>query len=398
MKNFVLTIDSTAHGIRDTIQITNKQGTQAMVFDLGEFDHLYDYLQDPDAVFEVAKYISDSYTTLSKTSVWFDMAGEGYSYRCLSGLDKVVKCLINNFGFAANNLYYRSGVIDIPENYDMYLQICSKFDWIPLNLVCTNTFEHGTAISENALIATTQNLVPNVKNKIFTSLNRSARDHRLYIIGEILRRGLDSKSYFSAHIDNVSIPNLATNQLSFLQKNLPQVWKTTAEAIRTNVAKFPIRLNLGENHTSEQYMNVTDSDINYYTSSYFHLITETKFFHDQIEIDIPLHIHEVSMDCYFFTEKTYKAIVGRVPFILVGFTGALAALRDRGYKTFHPFINESYDLIENDEDRLDAIMEEVIRLSKFSDQEWLAWQANVIPIIEHNFNLIRSRQGTESQI
>lgn len=392
MNNFTLTIDSTDGGIRDDIQLTNGVGTQALVLNLGEFDNLYNFLQDDTNVFEVASYVVESYRALNKTSIWVDMGGEGFNHRCLSGFDKIVKCLINHFGFTNSNLYYRSGVIDIPENHNMYLQQCVKFGWVPLNLICMNTYESGTNISDNALSATEENLTPRKKNKIFTSLNRSPRNHRLYIIGEILRRRLDSKSYFSAHVDSNVVPAIESNDFDFLQKHLPNRWKGTAESIYANRKRFPFRLNLSEHHVSEQYMNVNDSDINYYTSSYFHLITETKFFHDHIDIDPSLHCHEVCMDCYFFTEKTYKAIVGRVPFILVGFTGALEALRKRGYKTFHPFINESYDLMHDDEDRLDAIMQEVDRLSKFSGQEWLIWQENVIPIVEHNFNIIRSRQ------
>lgn len=392
MERFTLTIDSTSRGIRDNIQLTNGHGPQAMVLDLGEFHHLYDFLKDSETIYEVASYVANAYHTLNKTSIWADMAGEGFDYRCLSGFDKVVKCLINDFGFTVSNIYYRSGVIDIPENHNMYLKQCVKFGWVPLNLICCNTYESGTSISDNALLATERNLTPNNKNMVFTAFNRAPRTHRLYIVGKILNLGLDEKSYLSAHIDSTAMPDIGTTDFSFTSIHLPKRWKETAETLQANRNRFPITLSLKENHGFGDYINISDCDIDFYTSSYFHLITETKFFHDNIDTDPSLHHREVSTDCYFFTEKTYKALLGRVPFILVGFTGALAALRKRGYKTFHPFINESYDLIHDDEDRLDAIMEEVLRLAKFNEQEWLHWQENVIPIVEHNFNLIRSRR------
>lgn len=388
-----ITIDSTNRGIRDDIQITEGNGKEAMVLDLEEFASLYDFLHNQPLINEVARKISDAYHNLNKTSIWFDMGGEGFNFRCLHSMDKVVKTLIKNFGFLNGNMYYRSGAMDVPENYNLYLQHCIKFGWVPVNVSCGNPYEAGMQISLNADIATDNNLVPRIKNKVFTSYNRAPRDHRLYIIGEILRRRLDKKSYFSAYI-NVN-EDLAfqdeTSDFSFLQYSLPKTWEKVAESLRVNYKRFPIKLNLKANHTASDYMNVTDNDINHYTESYFHLITETKFFHDPIKTDPILHHHGVALDCFFANEKTYKAIIGKVPFILVGLTGSLAALKSRGYKTFHPYIDESYDLIYDDEDRLEAVMNEVTRLSKFKKEEWLEWQENIIPILQHNYNIIKSR-------
>ena len=63
-------------------------------------------------------------------------------------------------------------------------------------------------------------------------------------------------------------------------------------------------------------------------------------------------------------------------------------MRTLGYKSFAPHINESYDWIEDDELRLEAIMNEVERLCNFTDIEWMDFQTNVQSIVEHNFNLI----------
>jgi len=70
---------------------------------------------------------------------------------------------------------------------------------------------------------------------------------------------------------------------------------------------------------------------------------------------------------------------------LAGFTGSLKNLRSFGYKTFHPYIDETYDTIDNDEDRVEAICNEIERLCKLSDTEILEWQRNVEPIILHNY-------------
>jgi hypothetical protein len=87
-----------------------------------------------------------------------------------------------------------------------------------------------------------------------------------------------------------------------------------------------------------------------------------------------------------FTEKTYKFISAKKPFILAGFTGSLQMLREFGYKTFHPYINESYDNIESDSERLWAIINEVNRLCRMTDSEWIEWQHNIKSIVEYNSN------------
>jgi hypothetical protein len=78
---------------------------------------------------------------------------------------------------------------------------------------------------------------------------------------------------------------------------------------------------------------------------------------------------------------------------LCGMPGALRVLRETGYKTFSPWINEAYDLIENDEDRAVAIANEIERLCSMSDEWWLDAQKELIPRLEHNFEYLISSTG-----
>lgn len=88
---------------------------------------------------------------------------------------------------------------------------------------------------------------------------------------------------------------------------------------------------------------------------------------------------------YMLTEKTAKVTLGRRVFVAFAGQGFLQLLRDAGFRTFDGIIDESYDLIENDQDRWQAAFDQVIRLCD-SDQETVLAQAK--PILEHNFNLI----------
>ena len=137
---------------------------------------------------------------------------------------------------------------------------------------------------------------------------------------------------------------------------------------------LPLTLSLNLDHSNAQ--QIVD-DIKYFNDSYFSLVTETNYFKNYGQLD-----------GHFLTEKTFKAISGKHPFILVGRPGLVESLRTLGYKTFSPYINESYDWIEDDEMRLEAIINEVERLCNFTDSQWLDFQTNVQSIVEHNFNLI----------
>ena len=47
-------------------------------------------------------------------------------------------------------------------------------------------------------------------------------------------------------------------------------------------------------------------------------------------------------------------------------------------------IDETYDSIENDNDRFAAIWKEITRLLQQTPEEWIQWQTQIKDIVEHN--------------
>lgn len=90
----------------------------------------------------------------------------------------------------------------------------------------------------------------------------------------------------------------------------------------------------------------------------------------------------------FFTEKTVKPIIGRRLFVMVGGKGYLQTLRDMGFQTFDGIIDESYDDMDDDLERFDAIGEQIAWLCK-QDQNEIMTQ--IRPIVEHNYNHLMTR-------
>ena len=75
-------------------------------------------------------------------------------------------------------------------------------------------------------------------------------------------------------------------------------------------------------------------------------------------------------DKLFLTEKVFKPISIGQPFIVVGSKGTLKKLQEMGYYTFSEYINEEYDMIEDDYERTEAIKKELRRLTSMPFDEF----------------------------
>ena len=60
-------------------------------------------------------------------------------------------------------------------------------------------------------------------------------------------------------------------------------------------------------------------------------------------IAIEAYYVNYQIDYPYLTEKTWRNFKCRMPFVLIGQKHSLKQLHELGYKTFHPFIDESYD-------------------------------------------------------
>lgn len=94
----------------------------------------------------------------------------------------------------------------------------------------------------------------------------------------------------------------------------------------------------------------------------------------------------------FFSEKTAKPMIARRLFVV--FTGYkfLHNLRNLGFKTFGNVIDESYDLIFDDNERYAAAFEQVKKLCAMDQAE--VYDA-IKDTVEHNFNIVMNRNWTQ---
>lgn len=115
--------------------------------------------------------------------------------------------------------------------------------------------------------------------------------------------------------------------------------------------------------------------------SFMQIVLETTFT-ESLEKDNPT---------IFLTEKTYKPIFYKQPFIIVSEPYSLKYLRSLGYKTFGSFIDESYDEITDPHLRMKHITNEILKINNMSLVQLEDIRAQIQDIVEHNYNVFMSR-------
>lgn len=105
--------------------------------------------------------------------------------------------------------------------------------------------------------------------------------------------------------------------------------------------------------------------------SYFEIVTETYLSDDTI---------------LFITEKTVRPIVRLQPFVMIGPPFLLRELRRLGFKTFSPWIDESYDEVVDPVARIEMVFREIDRLCEMPIEQLHTMYCEMWPVLAHNFD------------
>ena len=86
-----------------------------------------------------------------------------------------------------------------------------------------------------------------------------------------------------------------------------------------------------------------------------------------------------------FTEKILKPIANFQPFIVFGYHGELQLLKNEGFVTSSPFVDESYDDVEDPVARFRAALSEFERLCALPREALEAMMLRLAPQMEENY-------------
>ena len=98
----------------------------------------------------------------------------------------------------------------------------------------------------------------------------------------------------------------------------------------------------------------------------------------------------------FITEKTFRPILMKRPFVVVGAAGCIEQVQKLGFKTFNDFWDERYDSIIDPTDRLNAVTKIVESICSLSIDQLKEMCFNMQAILDYNFDFYVNRYaGTD---
>lgn len=210
--------------------------------------------------------------------------------------------------------------------------------------------------------------ITKIRPKKFICWNRTMRVHRYWLAYLATKYNLLENSYFS-------FLNPGGGEASSVGARLMSYLNDQEEANRYAEPIYNlIPLELDTQHLSRNQKSGFSTNNNkkeFYENSYIHITSETLF-------------EEEITSTPFFSEKTFHAMVNLQPFVYVGCYGALRKLKEWGIKTFHPYIDESYDDEQDPVKRFKLIENEIRKLNEKSIEEIHEWYYSIKDVLLHN--------------
>ena len=223
------------------------------------------------------------------------------------------------------------------------------------------------------------------RSKKFTCLNRMDKPFRRLYAACLWHYGIVNEGYFSYNMQKYDL--FAPDDQFDPNSNYwaPYVWDKHFEQPDVLMEQFllncPFRADSLEDHDHNNHTIIFNE---HYKEAYWNFVVETHY----------------EQDTVFLTEKTFKPILNLQPFLIVGSQGSLELLSDLGYKTFHGYIDETYDEIKNDEKRMWLLLTESYKLASSTHEELTSQMHKIRTILEFNQRhfLSSKKQRLESVI
>jgi hypothetical protein len=193
----------------------------------------------------------------------------------------------------------------------------------------------------------------------FLFLNGRARPHRKYFLERFRVSGLLDQTIWTNLDPRIGggLMSQENNSLSFMHNGMDLIQQSLP--VKYLDPKYEVKLysnrvgkSTNPGFVKNDLFNNTWGDIYLqaepYADTYFSLVTET------------VYMYPYS----FRTEKIWKPVCIGHPFIVVANRGYYRDLHDLGFKTFGHLVDESFDQIDNDQDRIErtaTVIEDLCR-------------------------------------
>lgn len=208
--------------------------------------------------------------------------------------------------------------------------------------------------------------------KTYITFNRITSKERVYrslFVSELIERDLlkDGHVSFSQFCPEGGAYDQNLIQAIPIHKISPVLVK----AAIANIKQLPeLRIDFGgEVYIPNQSMLL--SPLPQLMESFVFVVTETCFWQNKTHL----------------TEKIFKPILLKMPFLLVGCANNLEYLRSYGFRTFSDYWDESYDTIMDPIQRLRAVADTLKTINQLSPAQQKSMLLDMQPVLDHNYRL-----------
>ena len=188
------------------------------------------------------------------------------------------------------------------------------------------------------------------KKHDFLYLNKQPREHRTKLYNKLLEENVLSKSLYT-----------------FLGLKSPRRLSKEHELPWVDANNYPMR-GMDQDITEQPYIDTVCS-----------IVSET---------------NDNDTDVYM-TEKIWKPIIAQHVFVVHGNHLYLQKLRELGFKTFGSYFNESYDLENNRDKKIDAI---VSLCKDLKTKDWQDIYRQTIALRQHNYDTLFNKEKLSEEV
>jgi FkbM family methyltransferase len=278
----------------------------------------------------------------------------------------------------ASQVIYLTGCLNANELYENY---CNSINDSPACIMEYNFSENLVVHSQFAEKIKNYQYSATPKNKTFLMFNRRWLNH-------------PHRTLFFYNMNKRKI--LKDFYISFSKKDVDRQEHFFNEVLKGHYAHYftfenqdPVDLSLLTeiDDMLPMYLDTTDLDT---SSLMFDEFNSTRRFYDESFINIvaETYFYTRSTNILHLTEKTFKPLLYKQPFIMLGPPGMLNKLKELGFKTFNDIWDESYDETLDHTERFYKILDLCEKISKWPQIRKVLAMQKCKRIVEHNFNVL----------
>jgi hypothetical protein len=227
-------------------------------------------------------------------------------------------------------------------------------------------------------------LIPIEKRKInkkFISFNRitgGARSYRSILVSELQKREILNFGHISYSDKCPEYGHYKDTLFNDLKKYTIPEDESQKIISYLDQIEFPLRIDTSSSDfIPNNSFNI--GPIPQLMESFVQLVTETCFYEKKLHL----------------TEKIFKPIVAKQPFLLVSCQHNLKYFKSYGFKTFSNWWDESYDNIENPLKRLSAIIDILELICKMKNSELKDMLVDMQETLDYNYERFYSKEFIE---